>query len=148
MRREFTGWHMLAVLVGGFGVVIAVNLYMASVAIGSFSGVVVPNSYVASQNYNRWLAEARAQQALGWQAQLQRLDDGRLEVLTRSVPADAHIEAEARRALGDADWQQIVFEPASEGRWVSLSPIGAGRWKVRLFLQHEGEEWASEEDLP
>ena len=35
-------------------------------AIGTFGGTVVDNSYVASQNYNRWLADADEQEALGW----------------------------------------------------------------------------------
>ncbi len=32
MKSEFTGRHMAAVLVGGFGIVIAVNLSMATLA--------------------------------------------------------------------------------------------------------------------
>ena len=46
MRREFTGRDMAMVMVAGFGVVVAVNFYMASLAIGGFGGVVVENSYV------------------------------------------------------------------------------------------------------
>ena len=49
MTRKFTGWHMTAILVGFFAIVISVNLFMARAAIGSFGGVVVDNSYVASQ---------------------------------------------------------------------------------------------------
>ena len=41
MAKEFTGRHMTAILVGFFGVVIAVNLTMASYATGTFGGVVV-----------------------------------------------------------------------------------------------------------
>ena len=40
----FTGKHMAAVFIGGFGVVIAVNLVMASYAVGCFHGTVVDNS--------------------------------------------------------------------------------------------------------
>ena len=61
---RFTGKHMAAVFIGGFGVVIAVNLVMASYAVGSFHGTVVENSYVASQNYNDWLRQAAASKAL------------------------------------------------------------------------------------
>jgi nitrogen fixation protein FixH len=55
-RKPFTGYHMAAILIGFFGIVIAVNIYMAKVAVGTFGGTVVDNSYVASQNYNEWLA--------------------------------------------------------------------------------------------
>ena len=46
MKGEFTGRHMAAILVTGFGVVIAVNVLMASLAVGTFGGVVVDNQYV------------------------------------------------------------------------------------------------------
>ncbi|WP_037492794.1 FixH family protein, partial [Sphingobium sp. HDIP04] len=64
--RRFTGWHMTAILAAFFAVVIAVNMLMATVAVRSFGGTVVENSYVASQKFNGWLAQARAQQRLGW----------------------------------------------------------------------------------
>ena len=38
MTRKFTGWHMSAILVGFFAIVISVNLFMARAAIGSFGG--------------------------------------------------------------------------------------------------------------
>ena len=45
--RPFTGRHMAAIMVAFFGVVIAVNVYMARLATSTFTGVVVENSYVA-----------------------------------------------------------------------------------------------------
>ena len=65
MRREFTGRDMAMVMVAGFGVVVAVNFYMASLATNGFGGVVVENSYVASQKYNGWLAEAARRSKAG-----------------------------------------------------------------------------------
>ena len=46
MTMRFTGWHMAAILLGFFGLVVAVNLYMAHTAISTFGGTVVENSYV------------------------------------------------------------------------------------------------------
>ncbi|HBM71251.1 MAG TPA: hypothetical protein DD436_01170, partial [Erythrobacter sp.] len=86
MRREFTGRDMAMVMVAGFGVVVAVNFYMASLAIGGFGGVVVENSYVASQKFNGWLDEAREGRKLGYAAQMARAADGRLMVTTQGVP--------------------------------------------------------------
>ena len=40
----------------------------------TFGGVVVENSYVASQDFNGWLDEARAERALGWDADVGRDD--------------------------------------------------------------------------
>ena len=60
---ELTGRKVLAITVGAFGVIIAVNLVMAFKAISTFPGLEVRNSYVASQTFD---AERAAQQALGW----------------------------------------------------------------------------------
>ncbi|TSE10897.1 FixH family protein [Mesorhizobium intechi] len=68
--REFTGRHMLVVIVAFFGVVIAVNLTMATLASTSWTGLVVENTYVASQQFNKKAEEGRAQAALGWTGKL------------------------------------------------------------------------------
>lgn len=68
--REFTGTHMLAAILGFFGVVIGVNLTMATLASTSWTGLVVENTYVASQQFNRKAEEGRAQAALGWTGKL------------------------------------------------------------------------------
>ncbi|NJR13875.1 MAG: hypothetical protein HC779_06455, partial [Phyllobacteriaceae bacterium] len=74
------GYHMLAIFVAFFGVIVAVNLTMARFAVTHWTGLVVKNSYVASQNYNGWLRQAAASKALGWQAVPHRRDDGRVVV--------------------------------------------------------------------
>ncbi|MER9673538.1 FixH family protein [Mesorhizobium sp. M0208] len=68
--REFTGKHMLAIMLAFFGVVIAVNLTMATLANTSWTGLVVENTYVASQQFNKKAEEGRAQAALGWTGKL------------------------------------------------------------------------------
>ncbi|MEM6585333.1 MAG: FixH family protein, partial [Pseudomonadota bacterium] len=60
---KFTGKHMLITMVVGFGIVAAVNFYMASRAVGGFHGIVVDNSYVASQKFNDWMDEAESMAA-------------------------------------------------------------------------------------
>ena len=77
-RKPFTGRHMAAVMVGGFSVIVGVNLFMAWQASSTFGGVVVENSYVASQHFNRWLDQAAQARALGWEARASRLPDGRI----------------------------------------------------------------------
>jgi nitrogen fixation protein FixH len=62
-KRELTGGKVLAIFVGAFGVIIAVNLFMAYSALSTFPGLEVQNSYVASQGFNARLAKQRA---LGW----------------------------------------------------------------------------------
>jgi nitrogen fixation protein FixH len=64
--REFTGRHMLYIMLAFFGVIITVNVTMATLANTTWTGLVVPNSYIASQEFNGKAAAGRAQAALGW----------------------------------------------------------------------------------
>src|SRR5690349_13105317 len=72
--HPFTGRHMLAVVLLFFGTIIGVNIVMVFSATGTFPGLVVKNSYIASQNFNRTLAEARAQDEAGWRMDLDAKD--------------------------------------------------------------------------
>lgn len=60
---ELTGRHVLAITVGAFSVVIAVNLLLAYKAVSTFPGLEVKNSYVASQVFD---VDRIAQEELGW----------------------------------------------------------------------------------
>lgn len=144
---RFTGNRMAAIFVGGFAIVIAVNLLMASIAVGSFHGTVVDNSYVASQNYNGWLKQAAASKALGWQAVPHRRDDGRVVVETLAVPAGAHIIGTAVHPLGLRADTPLTFAPTTKGSWVSNETLGDGRWQVRLAIRAGNEAWAGKAEL-
>lgn len=148
MNRTFTGKHMAALLVAGFGIVVAVNLLMATLAVGGFSGVVVENSYVASQRFNGWLEQARQQQALGWTAVPTRLVDGRVAIAADGVPRGAKVAAELRRPLGNPDTTRLAFFPAAGGQFTSRTSIGPGRWIIRLTITADTRRWSSERELP
>ncbi len=136
MTKRFTGWHMTAILVIGFGVVVAVNLLMATMAVGSFGGVVVENSYVASQKFNDWLEEAREENALGWSASVVRDGDGRLQVATTGTPAGTQAQAELRHPLGRAETVAVSLLSDGKGGFTSTGLLPEGRWLVRLTLSH------------
>lgn len=73
MTKEFkiTGWHVLLGFGGAFGVIIAVNLYLAYNAVATFPGLEVRNTYVASQQFD---AKKKAQLALGWTVEADHKD--------------------------------------------------------------------------
>ena len=144
---RFTGKHMAMVLVGGFSVVVAVNFYMASLAVGGFHGIVVDNSYVASQQFNSWLDEAKADQALGWQARAQRQPSGHIVVQTSAVPEGAVLTAELRRPIGAHEFASVAFAAQGEGEFISLSQVPAGRWSMRLTITADGEQWLQESEI-
>ncbi|MCW3835621.1 FixH family protein [Sphingomonas canadensis] len=140
MTRRFTGWHMLACMVGFFGVVIAVNVAMATLAARTFGGTVVKNSYVASQQFNTWLAEADAQQKLGWKAEAEAID-GRLVIGAQSATAPltgARVTAVAMHPLGRAADIPLAFNEAEPGRFVAATRLPAGRWRVRIRIERDG----------
>ena len=147
MKREFTGRHMAAAMVGGFAVVVAVNFYMASLAIGGFGGVVVKNSYVASQKFNGWLEQAREADRLGYSAAIGKDDDGRLLVSTTGVPDHARLTANLRRPLGRPDDTMIALERLNGGVFVSPAALPDGRWIVRLTVEADGTRWADQAEL-
>ena len=144
MKSEFTGRHMTAVLVGGFGIVIAVNLSMATLATRGFGGVVVENSYVASQKYNGWLDQARRQQALGWSVKVKRKAGGTLDLMLQGVPAGASVTAQLRRPLGKPETTELDFVAAGPDRQVATAPVAAGRWIARIAIETGGDRWAKE----
>lgn len=62
-RKRITGPRFLGFMVGVFGLIIVVNVFMAFRAVDTFPGLEVGNSYVASQSFD---ADRAAQTALGW----------------------------------------------------------------------------------
>ena len=59
--REFTGRHMLLIMLAFFGVIISVNIVIAVIANKSWTGLIVKNSYVASQEFNAKISDANKQ---------------------------------------------------------------------------------------
>lgn len=137
-RKPFTGWHMTAILVAFFGVVITVNFTMARLALSSFGGTVVDNSYVASQHYNEWLRRAADQERLGWQEQVD-LDAARH--IRVAIHKDDHIltglivQATLSHPLGRTPPRVMVFEPAGDGLLRSTQAVPAGRWWLDLAVR-------------
>jgi len=147
MARTFTGWHMATILVAFFGVIIAVNVVNARYASATFGGEVVENSYVASQQYNRWLDEAKAEQALGWSEVTTWRPDGRLVVALQGVPANVAVKAMARHPLGSLPDRALTFDRLANGRFLSRQALPDDRWEVRLTVAAEGRVWRTEEHL-
>lgn len=149
MTRKFTGWHMSAILVGFFAIVISVNLFMARAAIGSFGGAVVENSYVASQRFNQWLDKAEAQKALGWTVEARLTADRHIRVAAETggtALSGAQVTALVRHPLGRAVERPMGFH-AKDGHWVSDVPLPAGRWLVHLNVRHGNDTFQRIENL-
>jgi nitrogen fixation protein FixH len=147
MGQTFTGRHIAAILVVFFGVIVTVNFTMARFASSTFGGIVVENSYVASQEFNGWLEDAKADQALGWDAVTTWRPDGRLALTVSGAPAGTTAEGLARHPLGRLPDHAIAFERTGDGRFLSREVLPDGRWTLRLALSADGHVWRRDEAL-
>lgn len=140
-RAAFTlrGWHVLAGLLGFFGVVIAVNVYFAFAAVGTFPGEDVTHPYIQGLEYNRTLAQHRAQQAHGW----------RITAALSSRPRGALLEVDLRqrdgspllgaRVDGTLRWpadshrdHALQFTEQGRGLYVAaIDRLAEGDWDLR-----------------
>lgn len=144
MTKRFTGWHMFALMVAFFGVVIGVNLTMMRIAMGSFGGIVVENSYVASQEFNGWLNAAKAQDRLGWTVASAVQPDRLVALNIADAPEPLAVSATARHPLGRLPDQALTFHRVAPGHYVSTQPLPEGRWTLRLQLVAGETVWRQE----
>lgn len=133
--RQFTGRHLLLIMLAFFGVIIAVNVTMATLANTSWTGFVVKNSYIASQQFNRKAEEGRKQAALGWEAQF-ALDEG----VVRFALADARGQAVPllegttafRRPTSDREDVTVALV-AADGALEGAVALADGAWIVEVL---------------
>lgn len=131
----FTGWHMLGIMVGFFGVIIAVNLTMAYNAIHSWSGLVVQNTYVASQEFNDKAQTGKEQAALNWQSKpayengifTWRLADheGKAVAMTGGT-------VEFKRPVGDVNDTKVTLSVREPGMLTAPLELGEGAWIMEV----------------
>ncbi|MGV6803066.1 MAG: FixH family protein [Ruegeria sp.] len=141
-ERQFTGKHALAVFVGFFGVIIAVNLFLAYSAVKTFPGLEVKNGYIASQQFNDRLHE---QQALGWDAWAETKGGLLIVHITdeKGVPVQV---AELEAVVGRATHIRDDFSPdfSFDGvAYTTPATLGTGNWNVRIVARNaEGSEFS------
>ena len=143
-------WIPLA-FVAGFAVVIAVNAALIWFALGSFSGLSEAHAYQAGLAYNETLAAAKAQERLGWTAELTvepTSEPGVMRVIValadrkgEPISGDS-VEAEFLRPVASGHDRSAVFAPAGPGRYAATVPLGLrGLWEVRLLARRGAETW-------
>ncbi|MER9605989.1 FixH family protein [Mesorhizobium sp. M0243] len=133
--REFTGRHMLAIILAFFGVVIAVNLTMATLANTSWTGLVVENTYVASQQFNRKAEEGRAQAALGWTGKLTiasgEVRYGLTDAAGKPVPLHG-VKVLFRHPAYEKEDKSVTLAPASGQEFAAQHMPKDGVWIVEV----------------
>lgn len=150
MTTRFTGWHMLAIMIGFFGVVIGVNAVMATDAIRTFGGLVVENSYVATSHYNRWLAEGRQQEREGWQATPAVDGTGAISLrLSRAGQSidGAAVSIVANHPVGLVAQRSLRLRAVGGGVYRSDDRLPHGRWLVRIEVSAGAQRAAFDDEI-
>lgn len=151
MSSQFTGKLALAVIGGGFAVVIAVNLTLATMASRSHPGLVVENSYVASQGFNEGLEKGRAQKALGWtvtasadpQTFTLKATNARGAPLT-GLSAVASLE----HPLGAEPTRNLPLVETAPGVYTAAHGLAPGQWLSEVRLQRGSDHYYLATRLP
>ncbi len=140
---EFTGKHMLFMMLAFFGVIIGVNLIMATFATSTWTGLIVKNSYVASQDFNAKLEKARTQDALGWTSSATL--DGRelsLKIMdAKGKPLNAlNVVARVYRPVAEAEDHDVALTAQTAGTYGAKVDLNPGLWEVAIMATGRSDQ--------
>ncbi|MFO1073614.1 MAG: FixH family protein [Geminicoccaceae bacterium] len=137
-----------------FAVVIAVNATMVWYALESWTGIATNDPYDQGLTYNRNLAAAEAQAALGWQSRLAaRLTKGQAAearfVLTdaQGGPIEgADVEASFERPTSEGVDFRLTLAPRDDGSYgASFALPVSGLWRVHITARRQGDLYVHDE---
>ena len=132
---KFTGWHMLAIMVGFFGIIIAVNITLAVLAARSNTGLVVEDSYKAGLTYDRDMAKARADAAIDIHPKLY-FDRGMLRVAlanSNGVPVEVKaLNLTLGHPVSAKTDETLNFLVESTGVFTAQAKLTTGIWEGDL----------------
>jgi nitrogen fixation protein FixH len=148
LTRPLTGRGVVILLGLFFGAMFVANGALIYAALSTLHGEELANSYDASQVYNQRIAEARAQDQLGWVADVTTRQEGKGE----RVVADFRDRAGAPIAGLDvvarfvhpfdrsADRQATLTSDGGGGAYEGVAaPLHAGRWTLVIEAKQDGE---------
>jgi len=146
-QRELTGWTVFGLIVAFFGVIVAVNAFMAHEALSTFGGVDTDSSYRAGQVFEREVAMAKAQDAQHWQIDAKvttpSAGDAILDIVARDasgaplagLTATALFARPADRRLD----REVAVTQDTIGHFRGSADIAAGQWDLVIELSRQGE---------
>lgn len=141
----FTGRHMLMIMCGFFGVVIAVNIGLAVVAAKTFTGLVVENSYVASQTFDKDTEKLAADAAKDVHPGLV-FSNGAVQLKFATAAGQALEVRDPHLTLGHAvsakTDQVLAFAQTAPGAFVAPANLSRGNWEGKLTVTlPDGSSW-------
>ena len=141
VQKEIKGGHVLAMLIAFFGVIFGVNFVMAYLANSTWSGLVVENGYVASQNFDKQLAKAKAQEALGWNVGFS-FDKSSVKISfadSKGAKIDTlNLTGKLQRTVTDKEDQVLTFGWMGSGVYSAPARLAPGLWEVEIDGKGDG----------
>jgi nitrogen fixation protein FixH len=132
--RKVTGRTVLVWLVAFFGIIFAVNAWMAYSAIRTFSGVDTENAYRAGLAYDSEIAAADEQRARGWSV------DARLTGAEPQRTMEIDVRDRAAVPLTGLSVRARLIHPGDRRRDVEVALTDAGGGAYRgTFAAPNGE---------
>jgi nitrogen fixation protein FixH len=134
-QAQFTGKHMLLIMLAFFGIVVAVNVLMAVAASSTWTGLVVANSYVASQEFQAREDAARVQRELGWRPAL-RVLAGRIQLTiidSAGKPVElGEVTAQVNRPVGGREDRTLDLRRGADGAYEAPLALAPGVWELTV----------------
>lgn len=146
MNSRFIPW----IFVIGMALVVAVNGVLIYFATTTWSGLSVERAYEKGLAYNRAIALAARQQALGWTFSVRLASDGDMtQVMVDAVDRDGRpidglqIEATLERPVEAGKRPPVALQAQGDGHYVaSLDRLRPGQWQT-TFVVTRGTETAA-----
>lgn len=131
------GWWYPWLFVGMFAVVIAVNLTLAWFASSTFAGLQTEGAYVKGLAYNQTLAQAQAQERLGWTVAAEATAAGAGAAAVVAVD----VRDSAGRPVEGLEVQAHLSRPATSGqdRSLGLTRRAPGAYRGEVLLPLAGQ---------
>lgn len=141
-QKQFTGKHMLVIMLVFFGTVIAVNMTLVYFSRVSWSGLVVQNSYVASQSFNEDTARLQAAAAMGLNDRLS-YDKGKLVLTLQDASGLPVLASNVSMSLGlattDREDRTLVLQRTGHGTYEVETALVPGVWNGTITATVEGK---------
>jgi nitrogen fixation protein FixH len=132
------GWHVLAIVVGFFAIVFAVDAAFVVSAYRTFPGQVSSTPYEDGVAYNRKLAQMAAQARLGWTpvASVDRAGAVRVEVRDAAGAPVRGLSLAGRleRPATEAGRVTLAFRESDAGVYVAVPGRLTGAWDLTVEL--------------
>lgn len=139
-----SGWRFFPLaIVGGLGLVVAVNGVMIWQALATFPGKAGRDGFALSNRYNMVLQRQDDQATIGWVVRSSVDAKGRASVMLGGMDGaplvGAKIEGVAERPVGDARSTPLAFIDQGAGHYVADVALDApGQWDIAVTAQAGG----------